>query len=307
MSPVHGGARTSHHARGFALLSAGILISLLVGCSAFENTGTPKSQADGSPAVVAGSAKLDSSTQSITFPIDKYSMSVLEGHIIEYAALLLKKDCMQRQGLDLLLIKPFESFNDPSGGNYEGGATPNHIWGLWSVSAASKWGYEDPPSPLRDRMIAANGATLSPADAAVLDACSATVRDSKGLSVDKLLGDGTTITYRAQLHTYPENTTAGKKAYADWTSCLRKANLAPTPSDPFIPAGALAMSKEEQIEVALTDVKCKQSTGMIQQLADIEAAYQQVYVDKNQAALVVWREKIQTTVDRAKDVIHARE
>jgi len=279
----------------------------LAGCSTAGQTSEQQAPEFADLTVITGAAKLDPVMESITLPVDQYGMTVLESHVIDYAGLLLQKECMAEQGVDFLVVKPFNSFDDPPGGNFEGGATPNHTWGLWSVDTASKWGYEDPPNELREALLAANGAPMAATDGAVADKCFKNVVDTSGIGVAELLGDDTTITYRAQFHTFPEDTPEGKKAYGDWVSCLEKKGLSPARDNPFIPAGALEMSKEDQISTALTDAKCKQETNMIQRLADIEAAYQEVFIDKNEAALVAWRKEIQAMVDDAEETIRARE
>lgn len=300
------GARFSGAKGGAALLLACGLF--LAGCSTAEAPDSAESAPSFSDLkVVPGAAKLDVATEAITLPVDQYGMSVLESRIIDYAVLLQQKGCMAEKGVDFPVVKPFNSFDDPPGGDYEGGPTPNHIWGLWNLETAAKWGYEDPPNELQERMMAANATPLSAEGEKAASSCREEVSAASSVGVDKLFGDDTSITYRAQFHTLPEDTPAGKEVYASWAACLAKDGLKPAEDNPNIPAGALEMGREDQINAAIKDVTCKQETGMIQQLADIEAAYQAVYVAKNEAALVAWRAKIQDMVDESEDIIRARE
>lgn len=301
------GARFSIHRSGAALLLSAAVGLTFAGCSATPPDDTTKPPGFSDISVVPGAAKLDSARESITLPIDAYSMSVLEGSVIDYAMLLLQKDCMSKQGVGFVVVKPYGSLNDPSGGNYEGGATPNHIWGLWDIATAAKWGYSTPPDALREQRLAANSQQMTASQSAIADGCFREVKSGKGVSVEKLLGSGATITYRAQFHTYPEDTKGGKAAYGGWVSCIKKAGLVPDKDNAFLPAGALTLEQGEQIRVAIADATCKQSSGLIQQLSDIEAAYQKVYIAKNETALIEWRKKIQVAVDHAKEIIHASE
>lgn len=56
----------------------------------------------------------------------------------------------------------------------------------------------------------------------------------------------------------------------------------------------------------MQDVKCKEQTGLVQRLADLEASYQAVYIRAHEAELTELRRQIDVTVARASGDRRAR-
>lgn len=295
------GARIRSALSGAVLL---LVIAVLSGCGAA--TGTEGSDA-GEPTVVDGVAELDPAIEQISTPIDQYGLSTLDSRIIDYATLLGKRNCLKDRGLSFEVVKPFDSFDDPPGGNVEKGGTPNRRWGLWSVESAAKWGYDFPPPNAAQKELQRVNAIAVPVEQqTAYDECFEYAVRTGGVGVGKLFGpNGDTISYRALLHTDAMDTDAGKKAYADWEACLDRQGLSPDPKNPFSPAGLSTMNTEEQINTAILDATCKQDTEMVQRLADIDSAYEQQFIDENEAALVAWRQEIDAMVVKAKKIIRA--
>lgn len=290
------GARVRSRLGGAALLFA---VAMSVASCSSQTQGSEKLQ------VVSGAAHLDESTETITTPIDAYGMSVLEGRIIDYANNLEEQKCMKGRGLAFPVVKPFTSYDDAPGGDVEDGGSPDRKYGVWNVESAARYGFDlAPVSPRLKELQALNSAKVSPTVQSAQDACFEYVVKHVGVATIKLYGEsGNTITYRARQHPAAALTPSGHKAYQAWGDCLRDHSLKAGTENRFQPAGVASMSKEQQINAAIIDATCKQKTGLIQRLSDIDAAYEQQFIDANEAALNTRRKAIEAMVAKSKKII----
>lgn len=293
------GARFSSGLGGAVLLL--LAAGGLIGCSQPADLAKTSTM----PRVVAGVAKLDERIESVTKPLDRFDLTMLELSVIDYAANLGAKECAAADGVVEEIPKPFASYQDPPGGYAYGGEVPDRLYGVWSPELAARWGFKHPPFSETTQQLQKNEEPASDHDTAIIQKCYLEVSKSTGVGGRALYGeDGQTVIARAHQHPDAQSTREGKAVSQQWVACIGKHSLAPDPeSSSFEIKGEDAMTQEQAIKAALIVVQCKHDLGLIQKLSDIDAAYEQAFIDKNEAALVAFRKNIDAMVVKAKTLI----
>ncbi|HEX4057669.1 MAG TPA: hypothetical protein VHX87_05065 [Galbitalea sp.] len=245
-------------------------------------------------------AQLDSSNETITFPLDQYFMTFDEEREVEHANQILIDGCMRKYGLsDPVADADWQETSVP----------PNRKYGIWSLSSAEKYGYGEPEDPVAERtdkilqaqsQAWANIWTKCGDRTKLLPVMIENILSGPGVKQTKV---GTTVGLEAS--DAASNNPKWAAARADWWKCLRSHGLVPRTGQgewgPVLPTAETA-----QIRVAVQDVECKLKTNLVQKLADLESQYQAAYAQPQQAALVQQGKLKDKAVAEAKKIIATR-
>ncbi|WP_165069012.1 hypothetical protein [Marisediminicola senii] len=89
---------------------------------------------------------------------------------------------------------------------------------------------------------------------------------------------------------------------ATWAACVERGGLSLDP-DARVMVPQFPAAGEEQLRVAAVDVECKETSGVTQAVADMEAALQSRYIDANEGELDAYRETADEVTSRAQDLL----
>ena len=257
---------SGHWAASALMLGVAVLVS---SCSTTTPTPPPDTRT-----VVTGQARLDQSTNTVFLPLDKYS-GPRDG-VIGYAQRISEKMCMEALGFDYQ-ISTSQTVSDPVGWR---------LFGLWNLDEAKKYGYGIAPDP------SASGFDLLNPN--MSEKMVAAHQDCSQKSITQFQGDPSAPTisvYNYGMSPYEDTlaSTAGKKLIAEWQKCMTDQGIA-VDSNGSGPLSAdvdvATIPLEQQIKIAVQEIECKtQGNNIVQQLADINASFQVVVIEKNQAIL----------------------
>lgn len=288
--------------RAIQLTFALAATSLLVSCS----TKDPSANVVNEIPVAARGATLDVSTETITWPLDRYALSVAEMDTVYYAQDLLTRNCARAKGVDLPVVPRGLSVpaTNPRG-TVLGGGERNRTWGPWNPEWAAKWGEKQPPPSAQSQALMELNS--SPTEREDVRAACFAADDVQSLQegLDEAMAQDTVVgrafgTAVGQA----EKDSRSLKAAADWAQCMNQGGV-PIKGDGlgvFFETGGEELSEEDGIARALIDTGCKEKVSLVQRMADIEAAYQLQYIEKHQSALTAERAKTDEIVNRAKAI-----
>jgi hypothetical protein len=256
-----------------ALTAAAGIGILATGWSAVSRS-TPSPSAGGTRVVIAGQAKLDEAADSVTLPLDKYLGPT--DSIVNHAQDLVIQKCMEAKGF------PFQisSFT-----GIDAAAQQWRSFGLWNPTEARKYGYGLAPDPVLESDRALNP-NMSAAAVAAVDPC---IHESNALfpGPDQMARySAGNLSNEALFDTLAD--AKGKSLISRWQNCMTAQGIK-VASKGYGPLGADididTLSTTKQIAIAVKDVECKSKNNVIQQLADIDASYQQVLIAAHQRDL----------------------
>lgn len=289
----------------FSVFLLGVSLTLLVGCTAVESPNdrsTIPSELDIS-VFSDVTAVLDSSVESIVFPIDAYFVDPTALGRITQANALLVDACMKEKGRSY----PPAQYDLSSASKI-----PDTAYGIWSVEAAAKFGYELDPA-LTESIEAANKALIAASQSDpdwenAYASCLETTesiplpgRDYQADDVIELTALPTSI--RADAKVLASKNPLWNAARLEWSECLvsNGLNLQEEVESPWSPE--VPEDKEGNIRTAVIDTTCKQQTGLVEKLSSLEARYQTAMIEMNLTALNEVATKEKAVVDRADKVI----
>ncbi|GAA1349694.1 hypothetical protein [Falsarthrobacter nasiphocae] len=230
-------------------------------------------------------ARLDPSTGAITLPLNAYAPTVADKKAGQKAIDLAMRACMKPTGV----IVPDTSVTIPE---------EDRIYGIWSKAKASKYGYQLPP---REGSEDLDLSTLSATQNQAWDDCLNRLNGVPGANLPGVTLDSLSEQLRLKARLTAQANPAWNEYVGAWKTCLRsKGHHIEDGAEKWSPDKPDGLSRENEIRMAVDDVACKESTGMIQKLADLEASYQQTLVTQNEAALKAQRDAIDKEVAAAK-------
>ncbi|MFF5407310.1 hypothetical protein ACFY8K_00325 [Streptomyces misionensis] len=259
--------------------------ALLVGCG-------PPGAAPGhpAPAVPAGPAA-SGRARALLLPYDRYELTPADVLTIESAEDALMVPCMRARGWTWKPLPRAADADPPNRSRY----------GVIEPYVAERYGYHQPPPPPGvARRTAAEHArnaelTQAEADAAfgratehpdAVDGCWKTAHDRLRRHVPAsdhaLLDELTLRSFDASL----ENAQVRRKL-ALWNSCMKRSGFAY--ATPLAAADDSAWGKtrrpaRREVLIATTDVRCKKSTGLVDEWRRAETAWQQDFVNRRPKA-----------------------
>lgn len=267
-----------------------VLLLVASACVLAGATGCSAGGGARSIAIVPGAATVDAVTGTIRLPLDAYALTGDDDKVFATANDLVASRCMSAAGYG-----EFLPFIDRRHG---GQADVDWRYGVWVKSQVVRYGYgRVPPSALGQKLQAANQVQFTPEADAAYKRCITTVHES-GIVLPDAAGVLMSNAFEEQVMA----TSEGKKVLSDWKKCLTD-NHVPLPDhaeSDWFPAGIHEAPLEQQIEVGLKDVACKEDVNMVQRLSDIEAAYENDYIKDHEAVLTDLQKANREALDRAR-------
>jgi hypothetical protein len=246
------------------------------------------------------------STETITWPLDRYALSETEMDTVDYAQDLLTRNCARDKGVHLPVVpRGLTVPGTNPRGTVLGGGDRNRIWGPWNPDWAAKSGSKQPPPSAQSQaLMELNSSPTEHQD--VRDACfGADDVQSLGEGLHEAMGQDTVVSRGfGTAGGQAEKDRRSLKAAADWAQCMNQGGV-PIEGKGlgvFFEVGGDGLSEEDDIARALIDTGCKEKVSLVQRMADIEAAYQRLYIEKHESALEAERAKTDLVVNRAKQI-----
>lgn len=294
--------RTLRGALRTILLAAAVSVTL-AGCVA------PSSDTAISPDNDAR-ALLDQRSGEIVMPLSDYDLIDTNRDIetLNHAFRIFIGECMATRGLAYTA----DQFGD------ESRVVDDRPFGLWFEPNARTFGFGFPPSNVDAALDAdrtAGGTLWSNAE----QECTATAESDpevqKFMPTNEDLNSSLVSTIRTEAYRMASADPVWQEARETWWACLRDEGLEPltgandwntTQVSPVSVGGdGKPVWSEESIQVAFTQARCNNETGLTQTLGNREAAYQAALIVKNQAALNEWKELKQRRLRAASDYIQS--
>ncbi|WP_066583383.1 hypothetical protein [Cellulomonas timonensis] len=225
-------------------------------------------------------AQIDPVTGAITTPFTTFHVTSRELDIMGSAWDLARSQCMADLGYasDFVFAPTRTPPRDTS-----------LDYGIWNRDDLRRSGYD---TAVDDRFEGSSIKTSSPQAETAMQTCMDQVRPM-GFIFEPTSFDAVAPAKGVTAATY---TSQGQAVVDEWTACLDAAGVAgPDEAGSLLPAGVLRMSSQEQLRIGMVDIDCKESTGLRQRLADIDAVNQQEYLDSAPAYVAAYR----ATVERA--------
>ncbi|MCL1841926.1 MAG: hypothetical protein FWF75_09895 [Propionibacteriaceae bacterium] len=255
-----------------ALAAAVTLTVLLTACTSDDQGATP----DTTPVAVSGTALLDWSQATITFPIDRYGMTLHEGQLAEAAGSIEYARCVSTAA-------DAETAAVTEAARYlKTAPAANHwLYGSWDATYIAKYGHHGiDDMPLR----------WAKADPDVAQKCQTQVQDAGLMPLLSTNGSdpGSQILMAGMGDAY-ERTTSDptfKRLLGQWRDCVAKAgyvietgfNTSAAKIDP-------SWTEEQVTKAFLTEATCADDMSYTQQVANITAGYQMAYIGQHEAEL----------------------
>jgi hypothetical protein len=258
----------------------------------------------------------------VSYPLDKYRLSAQEDRLVDEAIYALTQRCVRRFGLTL---PPIGKAADK---------TRRDRYGLADETEARTWAYSlDKPSKLAPAWfgpIATNSRLYT-----VVTGAPAVGRPPTGVrglpaggcgeearrALAKTPDDGLVDDLDSQAWRTSRTDSRVEQTVTGWTSCMSAAGYQFTNpvEEPYSywgekrMSGRPALTPQEkktgirptaaEIEAALTDVRCKRSSGFLQSWVTVAIGNQQQLVGANQVALAAHRRSLDTVVRAARAVV----
>ena len=237
-------------------------------------------------------ARLDSEAGKIGMPLDEVVYSAEDRVLVKQANNILMEECLAKSKINL--SKDFGVFKPhPEDGRY----------GIWVERLADENGYNR-----------TGGEPVSPDSRAPYDnqegfkeayvACREDLRGS--LVPMRAVGslDAPDAIHRIDSRAYGSamNTTAWVQAKKDWRDCLQERGVALSEDEnswvPEVPSDL-----DQNIRTAKIDIECKNRTGLMQRVADLEAKFQTIYMARDPNAINKLRAEKAADVSRAREIV----
>lgn len=273
-----------HSSRRRAFGSLLLLVSCLVTAACTPVAVIPEDYAN-------AKALLDIDNEIIDYPLESYALDGREMKVVEHANALLVADCMSEAGLDYPRVT--ENWDTKR-------LLPDRMFGIWSPEQAANYGYdipEDPQSTSIDELEAKKPESWW----ATWQGCADSVKQIP-LSVPFSTDAMTPVDRGLQESSQSAKRTAEwAAAYDEWTSCLAEADIKIGPDSKFVPE--LTDSAQTNIEIAIQDVACKESTQLVQRLANIISTFQAAYIQAHESELEAFRDEVDANLEEAREIV----
>lgn len=258
-------------------LPAAAVLVLLAGCGA-QTQDLPTAD---------GSAVVDPVSGTIELPLDRYGMTDTERRTLEYAFDVVVSECMAARGFEYAVIDRREIQ-----------VKSDWRYGVWVESEVAKYGYGFPTDPATAELEKLNSAEYPPGWHDANTECG-----HEGASV--VIAEP--LTTEQQAFNYYDVVMASDQAedvVREWKDCLDDQGVTP-PNDGWMPPEAEDAPTEQQIAIALVDVRCKDDVDLVERLADLEADAQQATLDEREAEFAEQRAAIDEALQAAQQLSSA--
>ncbi|MFE6287970.1 hypothetical protein [Streptomyces sp. NPDC057877] len=319
----------THRTKAPAIALLAVCAGLITSCAApggdRAESARPDPVADAASAVDRGNwpkADSDGLAKGLELPLEAYMQSYEESVTLDNAQRRLESECMAEYGLKVTF--PPAGMNPPPNDN---DANMERRYGITDRAAAEKYGYGLPealqrqqrtelPALTQPQVEVLSGRTsLNPADTRAApardsyngkeipeDGCAGRADDTLGTrSLDLTLVselDGQSLV-RSQA------TPKVRAALADWSACMKDKGYTvdvPYNAIDLAPRAGDTPSKEE-IAVAVADIDCKESTGLVKIWFTADAKIQREQIAEHRDQLNVVRKEHTNALSAAKSAL----
>jgi len=239
-------------------------------------------------------AKLDFEHASPALPLDQYSMNSSEYvHRVLHAIAVSTDACMTEQGYPAV-AQTVDWAPYPA---------EDRTYGVWSISYATKYGLDSAPQSGPPAVDTVNlGVDFNKAYPLCMD-------EAKGQLMDQLTFSqepNVDSRIRGRAIDLVVASEEGKSALTAWQSCMEQAGLVLDPEDGRPSAQYAAQGKEAEITATVTEAQCGADSGATQTLYDLQAQYEQAFMDQQAAQLQDFSVKRNKAIDVFDNVIAGR-
>ncbi|CAL9576953.1 hypothetical protein SUDANB130_04948 [Streptomyces sp. enrichment culture] len=278
------------------------LAAALLGCSSGGGSGEGGGPAVASenPAVSVGEPTERLVSYTSRLPIARFSYTEAENTAIDSAQQLLTQQCMNSYGIAYEPMEP----------DRQAAKSADRRYGVSSPSEAARYGYHPNPVTLRDDQVdipkealpvfyGKRGAPQGSGPDVVYKGKKVPDAGCFGQSIGRLSQyddpDGAAVASRIATGSFQESLDAPavKGVFRKWSSCMRKAGFHyASPNEPLNKSefqGGEVISAEEK-KTAVADVRCKETTGLLNVWFNAESAIQRAHIQANAKALQGLRE-----------------
>lgn len=242
---------------------------------------------------VAAKAELDTTSMQIIFPLDNYGMSWKEVAKVNYANEVAADKCMRKSGSSNPLLQYLNPHKVPS---------PMWRYGFWNQSFVAKYGAgPDPVDTPGDKALAADEQRY-----ALYIACSTSDSLKVLDAAQTYQGEPPSALAQAANQGYEKafSSDAGKEAKKKLTECLAKVGFSLLPGATSIGVQTDEnWSVEQSFKALVADAKCADQLGTVQSMANLEASYQQQYINEHEAEFKAIREQRDEIMKKADALI----
>ncbi|MCR6688034.1 hypothetical protein [Cellulomonas sp.] len=249
-------------------------------------------------------AELNEKTGAVVLPADRFTETFLEMDLLSTAASVALSHCAAEKGVT---FEPPEALTDPV-------YVSEQYQGPWTRSQAEHFGFV---KPMTQADLAANGVIDATPDAEASAPPNGDLTDDDWKVVDACVGSASSQFDDALRHVGPwyaefDAVTAqvfddpdAKDALHELEECYDRAGIgASQDGSPGWPRGADgSVIDQQQIQLALTSVECKEETDFTARVAGVEARLQAPIVVKYADELVAKREQIDEALAAARALL----
>ncbi|GII99876.1 hypothetical protein CLV28_2957 [Sediminihabitans luteus] len=299
---------------GRAVVVAALAVVPLTACTSSGapsavDAQTPVSSSVGAPSVAASSggatsgsaasgivptAELDTARGAVVLPYDRFVPDKVEQTELGQAVAVENALCLREAGLDMIVPPPFEDVDVYA---------QESFFGPWTMDQAQKFGFA---RPMRDADLRANGyvpadygrpsdpvaLAVIDHDTALLDGHDAEVEacNEKVQHVYTAMRSARDTPWQAEISAVetalPENDVVAA-AFDDLDACLVAGGLEPDAAQPGYVVGADVVTiDEEQVELAVQVVGCKDETDFTRRVATEWARLQAAVLEKYETDVI---------------------
>ena len=306
------------HATGPALIVAAAVC--LSGCSSASSGSSAavagSSSVPSAPTVNASVAPTEGLTEGMVLPLEAYMESSQENLTLENGHLALESRCMARYGFNVP-----GHVTDQAAPPGSDGANMARRYGISDLAQARQYGYHlVTPPPTSSNAASAVG---TPALRSVMFGSTTNASGKKialtqydGISVPaggcyaqagQQIGDAslsTDLPNKLDLESMDRSTADPRvqAVLAKWSACMAGKGYkidSPLHTDTLVPNINTPEPSASEIQVAVADVTCKQSTGLIATWFKVETGIQKTLIAQNQLALQQEATTLNDAVKRA--------
>jgi len=216
-------------------------------------------------------ARLDTETSAIGYPLDDYVLVGREAQKIEQANELLSSRCVAKFGFTAPITNWAEHLD-----------IPNRQYGIWTMKQAINWGYALPINSTMEQEKVTFSAAIDKISDEIFRECYSKLETLPSMRPHSSRPDQPSIVDRGYIDAWNQaKGNAEWRAIGEkWVACIAQQHLKPSSGDGLMPQFS-QNDLEVQMKIALIDVGCKVSLGTVQQSADIESRYQAAYIEAN--------------------------
>jgi hypothetical protein len=309
--------------RGLApVCVVGTVVVGLTGCTGSSDAHAPSgSPSVGSAAQTAAgasgidlSAEVDEKLARVVLPSDRFSFDDADAALLSEAGNVQTAVCARAQGIDFVampLLSDIEVYRQ------------EQFFGPWTMAQAQKFGFIEPMTDADLRAnrfvpqnygkqstartdVAAHNAPVVEKHRAELEACA-----KKSAKLTDPIRSAPRAPWHDELNAAVDPVATGtdpevKAVLDELNDCLKKNGLKPDPERPgFVEGVDVNHITEEQIELAVQVVQCKQDVDFTQRVATIWAAREAPVLEKYAKELVAQAAANKKVVDDAQALISA--